>query len=283
MPYNEELDLDLIDIDRNQARNRAENRTGNRSRSGVSNRKRRPVQGGPKGRPTKGRPVRRRRKKRKSTGIRVLIILWICILLVSVIGIVVYVIHSFRKNMETGNVILEEYINEEGYVMLGENQVYRNYITVSEYSRPGKKMKKVNGVVIHYTGNPGSTAEGNRNYFENLKSERSAFASSHFVVGLEGEIIQCVPLNEQAITTKGRNEDTIGIEVCHPDADGKFNDAAYESLIRLVAWICDEYNLKEDQILRHYDVTEKICPKYYVENEDAWVQMKSDILNYRKK
>ena len=32
-----------------------------------------------------------------------------------------------------------------------------------------------------------------------------------------------------------------------------------------------------DDVFRHYDVTGKNCPKYYVENPDAWIQMKSDI------
>ena len=32
-----------------------------------------------------------------------------------------------------------------------------------------------------------------------------------------------------------------------------------------------------DQVIRHYDVTGKNCPKYYVENPDAWLQMKADI------
>ena len=30
-------------------------------------------------------------------------------------------------------------------------------------------------------------------------------------------------------------------------------------------------------VIRHYDVTEKLCPLYYVEHEDAWIQMKADI------
>ena len=32
-------------------------------------------------------------------------------------------------------------------------------------------------------------------------------------------------------------------------------------------------------VIRHYDVTGKICPKYFVEHEDAWEQFKSDVQN----
>ena len=40
---------------------------------------------------------------------------------------------------------------------------------------------------------------------------------------------------------------------------------------------CTRFGLTSDQVIRHYDVTGKDCPKYYVENPDAWIQMKSDI------
>ena len=32
-----------------------------------------------------------------------------------------------------------------------------------------------------------------------------------------------------------------------------------------------------DQVIRHYDVTGKICPKYYVEHEDAWKKFIRDV------
>ena len=47
--------------------------------------------------------------------------------------------------------------------------------------------------------------------------------------------------------------------------------------VKLTAWLCTRFGLTSDQVIRHYDVTGKDCPKYYVENPDAWIQMKSDI------
>ena len=80
------------------------------------------------------------------------------------------------------------------------------------------------GVVIHYVGNPSTTAQANRNYFESLSSgETETYASSHFVVGLEGEVIQCIPLTEIAYASNIRNDDTVAIEVCHPDETGEFS------------------------------------------------------------
>ena len=83
-----------------------------------------------------------------------------------------------------------------------------------------------------------------------------------------------------AYASNSRNNDTIAIEVCHPDETGKFTDKTYDSLVNLVAWLCGEYNLKKEDIIRHYDVTGKNCPKYYVEHEDAWNTFKDDVFEY---
>ena len=65
-------------------------------------------------------------------------------------------------------------------------------LDVNPYSRPGTTIDEIHGIVIHYTANPGSTAQENRDYFNGLKDSHETEASSNFVVGLEGEIIQCV-------------------------------------------------------------------------------------------
>lgn len=38
-----------------------------------------------------------------------------------------------------------------------------------------------------------------------------------------------------------------------------------------------KYDLTADQVIRHYDVTGKICPKYFVEDEDAWVEFRRNV------
>ncbi len=40
------------------------------------------------------------------------------------------------------------------------------------------------------------------------------------------------------------------------------------------------YELDVDDVIRHYDITQKNCPKYYVENPDAWVRLKEDVRGY---
>lgn len=156
----------------------------------------------------------------------------------------------------------------------------QEFLTVNPYSRPGRKREKIRDIVVHYVANPKTTAKQNRDYFENLKDQTgtdTVSASSHFIIGIDGTILACVPLDEVAYANYPRNEDTVSIECCHPDASGKFTDATIQSLTKLTAWLCKELSLNEKQIIRHYDVVGKNCPKYYVEHEDAWKALKKTL------
>ena len=75
-------------------------------------------------------------------------------------------------------------------------------------------------------------------------------------------------------------ETTISIECCHPDATGKFNQQTYDSLVELTAYLMGRFQLTTDDVIRHYDVTGKKCPLYYVEHEDAWQQFLTDVNQY---
>lgn len=172
-----------------------------------------------------------------------------------------------RKQVDPADVEVPEYVNV-------------NLLTPNEYSRPQIPLEKVNGIVVHYVANPCSTALENRNYFEGLKDQtgsKTTSVSSHFVIGLEGEVVQCVPLNEVAYASNNRNSDTISIECCHPDDSGEFTSATYESLVRLTRWLMEEYGLDTSQVIRHYDVTGKLCPKAFVERPEAWEQFQADL------
>ena len=146
-------------------------------------------------------------------------------------------------------------------------------IEVDGDSRRGVKLEGLKDIAVHYVGNPNTTAKQNRDFYANPKSE----VSSHFVIGMDGEIIQCIPLDEKSSATNERNRDTISIEVCHPDDTGKFTEKSYASLVKLTSWLCTEFNLGENNIIRHFDVTGKECPRYFVQHEDAWETFVSDV------
>ncbi|MDE6674407.1 MAG: N-acetylmuramoyl-L-alanine amidase, partial [Acetatifactor sp.] len=153
-----------------------------------------------------------------------------------------------------------------------------DFLTISEYSRPGEPLNEVNNIFVHYTANIRTSAAQNRSYFENLKDNHDVpGASAHFIIGIEGEILQIVPLDEIAYAVQTRNEDSISIECCYKYENGQFTQETYNSLIKLLAWLVDTYELETDDILRHYDCGGKKCPLYYVDNEDAWRILKLDV------
>lgn len=168
-----------------------------------------------------------------------------------------------------------ESISEEDWVGAPELDV--QLLDVNEYSRPGIPLESVKGIVVHYTANPGSTAMQNRNYFQGLKDAHTTKASSHFIVGLDGEIVQCIPSTEISYASNERNVDTLSIECCHPDETGQFNEKTYQSLVDLTAWLCSRFQLDTSSVIRHYDVTGKLCPKYFVEHLEAWEQFLRDV------
>ena len=157
--------------------------------------------------------------------------------------------------------------------------VEKDYLAVNRWSRPGTPLERIRGVVIHYVGNPGTTARANRNYFQTLSSgTEEVYASSHFVIGLEGEVVQCVPLTEIAYASNSRNDDTVSVEVCHPDETGVFLPASYDRCVELTAWLCHTFELDPaEDVIRHYDVTGKLCPLYYVEDPAAWDAFLADV------
>ena len=163
-----------------------------------------------------------------------------------------------------------------------ENLIEKPEITVNlldenPYSRPGTKLKKVKNIFVHYTANKGTSAAQNRSYFANLAETGERSASAHFIIGYEGEILQCIPLEEEAYAVKGRNNDSVSIECCYLSDDGAFTQSTYNSLVELLSWLCGEYGLSEQDILRHYDEGGKKCPLYYVDHADEWEQLLEDV------
>lgn len=215
------------------------------------------------------RRVQRRRRQRQLRR-RILTVL-ICAGICLMVGI------KFGKKVLFGEQRGEQLYSEAD--LTGAPEITVDLLDVNEYSRPGISLKQINGVVIHYTGNPGSSAKANRNYFNGLKDSHETSVSSHFIVGLNGEVIQCIPSSEIAYASNDRNSDTLSIECCHPDESGQFAEATYQSMVELTGWLCARFGLSSDDVIRHYDVTGKLCPKYFVEHEDAWNQFKADVNN----
>jgi len=175
-------------------------------------------------------------------------------------------------------------------------EIKRLMIHVNEYSRPGRFIgDDIRGIVIHYTGNPGSTPEQNIKYFDSLrlqaglpgspKPKNPRYASAHFFVGTDGDVWQCIPTSEMAyhvgaasykkdavaILGSYPNSHTLGIELCHKTVTGEFTEETLEAASELASLLLIEYGLTpEKNLFRHYDVTGKMCPLYFVNHEEQW-------------
>ncbi len=221
--------------------------------------------------PRARRTAAKKRKRRLFAGIAIL-----SLFLFGVLAVRLY-LDKTGAGPKPGRVLM----TDEGKIPRPELDV--SLLTVNEYSRPAIALEQVKGIVIHYTANPGTGAMANRNYFENLKDTHSTKASSHFIVGLEGEIVQCIPSSEIAYASNARNIDTLSIECCIEDETGKFNQATYDAVIHLTAWLVEHFGLETSDVIRHYDVTGKACPKYFVEFPSAWDGFLADVQGYLKK
>ena len=235
--------------------------------------------------------IKRRRKKRKSRHTIILLVFMELILVVAGISIVVLMKNETDKEAEATKVLKQnntiEYFTEEPVTEPPERfyvpkpEISEQLLTINDWSRPGVKIKRLDYIVIHYLGNPKTTGQENHDYFESLKELQNVSMSANYVIGLEGEIIHCVPDDEVAYASNRLNSYSISIENCHPDETGRFTDATYGSLVKLVAYLAEQYGIDRDHIIRHYDVTGKECPRYFVDHEDAWVKFLDEVIAYQ--
>jgi len=167
---------------------------------------------------------------------------------------------------------------------------------LTNHNRPGEKIIKLKGIVIHWTANTnkGANALANRNYFNT--TDRNA--SAHYIID-DKNIIRCIPEEEVAYHVGATNYTTIGesiqekingtrwnpnyfligIEMCvNSDADW---NKTYQNTIELAAYLLNKYNLSIDDIYRHYDITGKDCPKMMLA-EKEWERFKNNVKTHMK-
>ncbi len=176
-------------------------------------------------------------------------------------------------------------------------EVTEAYLTPNQFSRPQIKLRGVYGLVLHYVGNAGTSALFNRNYFESRKHGKTGYGSAHFIVDLSGMALVCIPPNEVAYHC-GENKQqghlytqfaiskfgwwpngcTLGIEMCHADVAGRLTDETLDTTCTLCACLCSQFNLSpNDDIVRHFDITGKLCPRFWVEHERDFAAFKQSV------
>ena len=146
-------------------------------------------------------------------------------------------------------------------------------IPKNKYNRPGTKSTPKR-ICVHYTGDCGATAEQLTKYWQNVaagvfKDKPWSWTSAQYIVGLNGEVVRCIPDNEIAYTAANQNADTIHIEVCYKQKSGEFEEKSIAALGELVRSLMKKYAIPAGKVVRHYDLTGKLCPAYYVD-EARW-------------
>jgi N-acetylmuramoyl-L-alanine amidase len=158
-------------------------------------------------------------------------------------------------------------------------------LPINEFSRPGQRLESVQFIVWHWTGNAGKGVDHTGRYFEILGKQDATdekpdqYASAHLIIDKRDWLL-VVPLNEVAYHAGSRwwNHNSIGIEICHPDWSGVFPEETLENLYETTAFFMRMKGLTSpERIKRHYDITGKLCPKWFVEDEDAFERAKAEV------
>ncbi|MFD2868015.1 N-acetylmuramoyl-L-alanine amidase [Kurthia populi] len=167
------------------------------------------------------------------------------------------------------------------------------HITVNKYTRPGAKRGSTKGIILHYTANPGASADNHRRYFGNGGGGR--YAGAHIFIDSK-ESLCIVPLNEVCYHANdvqkyvggkayrgasgklgaNANLSTIGIEMCI-EKDGTIAAATFNQAVEVTADLCKTYKLDTDDLYRHYDVTGKNCPAPWVSKSSEWTRFKNAV------
>ena len=149
-------------------------------------------------------------------------------------------------------------------------------ITEMNFTRGGEG-RSIGYIVIHYTGNDGDTARSNTEFFKRIYRG----ASAHYFID-ESSVWQCVEDGNIAwhcgtsgvyVHNRCRNSNSIGIELCsRRDSEGRYYFArgTVENAAELIKALMEKYKIPARNILRHYDITGKICPEPYVRDKAAW-------------
>lgn len=171
-------------------------------------------------------------------------------------------------------------------------QITERFLTPNEYTRPMRRLLSVDLLVLHWVQLAGGTNEGLFKWFDQDAPAQKRHGSTHFGIDDNG-IVQFMPLTEMAYHVGAKtytewkwavfgdkypNAHAIGVELNHIDWDGRFSDKVLEKAVELFAWLCREYNLDPmKHIARHFDVTGKHCPKWFVDNVEDFYEFKTRV------
>jgi len=131
-----------------------------------------------------------------------------------------------------------------------------------------RSLNAIRYIVLHYTGNDGDSDEANANYF----ASNTVKTSAHYFVD-DNSITRSVPDNRIAwhcgaktyYHANARNSNSLGVELCDNKRDGKIepSQATINRALELVRWLMKCYSIPPENVIRHWDVSHKLCPAFW--------------------
>lgn len=161
---------------------------------------------------------------------------------------------------------------------------------ITPQNRSDGNPERIKYIVIHYVGADGD-ADANCKYY----ASKYIGASAHYFVGFHGDVWQSVEDKDIAWHCGAksykhpecRNSNSIGIELCVKNKGDKsaesqdwyFEEATVQAAAELTKELMQKYGVTAENILRHYDVTGKICPNPFVYNHTqfTWKTFKDSL------
>lgn len=188
--------------------------------------------------------------------------------------------HHLPTSLGTGNNgFLSFLVLPESNLVIDGIEVSRQLIPINYYD----EYQTPKYIVIHDTGNraKGANAQAHRNYF--ARNENANASANYFID--DGHIIQTVDdHNGSWHCGDGRspiinNKNSIGIEMC-VNPEGDFKETVRHT-IALTKYLMTKYNIPAERVVRHNDVSGKICPAMIIQDKVVtWDYFKKAIGGY---
>lgn len=166
---------------------------------------------------------------------------------------------------------------------------------VTRNTSPGRA--KPYYIILHYTATDGASAENEERYFGTNPSATNASADffvddneiRQYNIKVDTRYSWAVGDGEgsgAAFSKKCFNSNQISIEMSctlNPkDRKWYISNATYKNAVELTKYLMDKYGIPVDRVIRHHDVSGKLCPNavgwlHSTGSEDTWLKFRKDI------
>lgn len=154
--------------------------------------------------------------------------------------------------------------------------IVKRPLPVSNGNNPNRKINP-DTIVVHYMGDPDVSAERLALCFENNNANN---VSSNYIVDPK-QIIEVIFPGYMSYCVSNHNTHTINIECAHTKT-GQFDLRTIIHLRQIVRKLMRDFNIPASRVVRHYDLTGKHCPMYYVTNPREWYWLHKIITSNKK-